>query len=159
MLKLFKLAVIALTMAAVGGVAMAQDDKAMAKALKARKGYMQVLGFNMGPLGAMAKGKAPYDAAAATVAANNLKAASEIHLGAAWPAGSDNGALGDETRALPKIWESSDEFGQKWKDFAEAAAALAAVAGNGSEEMVAAFKPVGKSCGGCHKPFRAAKKK
>ena len=158
MFKIAKTCLVCCVMAVTSTAVTAQDDKAIAKAVDARKGYMRIVGYQMGPLAGMAKGKMPYDAAVASTAANNLSLAASMNLSATWVPGSDNGALGDKTRALPKIWESSDEFGQAWMDFADAAKNLAAEAGNGQEALAAAFKEVGKSCGGCHKPFRAAKK-
>ena len=50
-------------------------DDPLEDAIKARRGYMQVVVFNAGPLFAMAKGKIDYNAEAAATYANNLKAA------------------------------------------------------------------------------------
>ncbi len=64
-----------------------------------------------------------------------------------------------KSRALQEIWAKPDEF----KAAAEAAvAALKAVdtaLDSGEQAAVdAAFKGVGKGCGGCHKPFRGPDK-
>ncbi len=158
MMKAMKHVVVGAVLASVAGIAMAQGDKAIASAVKARKAYMQVLSFNMGQIGGMAKGKAPYDAAVASAAAKNLSLAAQMSTGAMWIKGSDNVSLSsDETRALPKIWEDGSEVGDKHQAMVDATAHLAAVAGNGQPALAEAFGPVGKSCGGCHKPFRAAK--
>ena len=58
------------------------------KAIKARKALMQVYAWNIGMLGAMAKGKMPYDADQAQAAANNLLAAVSMKNGPMWPKGS-----------------------------------------------------------------------
>lgn len=157
MFKTLKLLVAGTVMAAVTGVAIAQDDKAKAKAIDARKGLMQVIAFQMGQLGGMAKGKAPYDAAKASMAAANLNLAAQINAGPMWIKGTDNVAMAGKTRAKPDIWEEGSDVGQKNKDFMMAAAKLAEEAGKGQEALAAAFGPVGKSCGGCHKPFRGPK--
>ena len=57
------------------------------KAIKARKAYMQVIGFQMGNLGAMAKGKAPYDAALAQGFADNILVLARMDTRALWPKG------------------------------------------------------------------------
>mgnify|MGYP001320150741 CR=1 FL=1 len=49
--------------------ALAQDMTNPDEILTARHGYMLLLAMQLAPLGAMAKGTAPYDAAAATEAA------------------------------------------------------------------------------------------
>ena len=58
--------------------ALAQDMTNPDEILTARHGYMLLLAMQLAPLGAMAKGTAPYDAAAATEAAKNLAALSGI---------------------------------------------------------------------------------
>ena len=75
-------------------------------AVKARQAYMQLNGFYMGQLAAVAKGQVPYDAAQATGIANSLLALASMDVGAMWPPGSgnDNPALAGKTRALPEIW-------------------------------------------------------
>jgi cytochrome c556 len=128
------------------------------KSIKARKAYMQVLGHNMGNLGAMAKGKVPYDAAKASMFAGDLNLAAQMRNGAMWPKGSDAGAYPGKTRAKSEVWSTYPKVAEKGKALKTAAAALAMTAGDGLEALQAGMKAVGKSCGGCHKPFRAPKK-
>jgi cytochrome c556 len=87
-------------------------------------------------------------------AAANLAALSHMNTGALWPAGSDNGALGDKTAALPAIWETYPAVTDKAKALSDASTELAAVAGDGLDAMKAGLGNVGKSCGGCHDDFR-----
>ena len=150
----------ALGMVAVGAVTTsAFADGHMEKAVKARKGFMQVVAFNLGPLGAMAKGEMEYDAEAAAVYAANLEVLSKMNTGAMWPAGSDNAALGeDKTRALPAAWASDSKVMEKHGAWTEASVQLAAVAGDGLDALKGAIGGVGKSCGGCHDDYRAEKK-
>ena len=124
--------VIALGVATQGSFA---ADEPFAKEVKARKAVMQVYSFNLGILGAMAKGKMPYDAKVAQNAADNLNAAVNMKNGAMWPKGSDNGALGDRTRAKPEAWSKYPEVAEKSKMLKEAAAMMAAAAGSGVDAL------------------------
>lgn len=134
-------------------------DGHLENAVKARQGFMQVVAFNLGPLGAMAKGEMDYDAKAASTYAANLETLSKMNTGAMWPAGSDNAALGeDKTRALPAAWAADSKVMEKHSDWAKASAQLAAVAGDGLDALKGAIGDVGKSCGGCHDNYRAEKK-
>jgi cytochrome c556 len=124
-------------------------------AVKARKAHMQLYAFNLGTLGAMAKGEMEYDAEAAAAAANNLADLASLSQRGYWVPGTSSDDLPDESRALPAIWEPDSTAGEIGASFAEAAAALAAVAGDGKDAMSGAMGPVGKGCGDCHKAYRA----
>ena len=136
-----------------------QAADANERAIKARKGLMQAIVHQMGGLGAMAKGKMDYDAEQAKVWAGNLDLLARVNQGSMWPQGSGNDAYPGKTRALPDIWSTYPKVAEKNAAFAKAAANLAQTAGNGLEALQMGMGAVGKSCGGCHKPFRAAKKK
>ena len=72
--------------------------------------------------------------------------------------GSDK--MAGETRAKDEIWADMAGFNKKNGAFKKAAAALLAAAEAGDAAgMKKANSAVGKSCGGCHKLFRAKKKK
>lgn len=130
------------------------DDNPYAGHIAARQGYMQILSFNIGVLGGMARGNIDYDAEAAQIAADNLAAMAGVDGRAFWAAGSDNAALGDATRALPVIWENQAGFGEAWMAFGTAANGMADAAGNGLEALQGAIGPLGGACGGCHRNFR-----
>ncbi|MCB2101067.1 MAG: cytochrome c [Rhodobacterales bacterium] len=134
------------------------DD--MEKAIEARQGLMELYAFNIGRLAAMAKGEMPYDAGQASAAAGNLLAAATMKNGALWPKGSDLGApgLAGKTRAKPEIWSTYPKVAERGKALAEAAAVMAAEAGNGLDAVRANLGNVGKACKGCHDDFRAPKK-
>jgi len=158
-MKSFRFASLCLAAACVCATPTLAADADPEKAVKARKGLMQVASFNLGPLGAMAKGEVEYDAEAAATFAKNLEVISAMNTGAMWPAGSDNEALGkDKTAALPAAWAADSKVIDKHGDWAKASAELAAVAGDGLEALRGAIGPVGKSCGACHDDYRAAKK-
>jgi cytochrome c556 len=134
-------------------------DGHLENAAKARQSFMQVVAFNLGPLGAMAKGEMDYDAEAASAFAKNLALLSTMNTGAMWPQGSDNEALGkNKTNALPAAWAADSKVMEKYGDFAKATTDLAATAGNGLDALRPAVGAVGKSCGGCHDLYRAEMK-
>ena len=124
-------------------------------AVTARKAHMQLYGFNLGILGGMAKGETEYNADAAAAAASNLAAVAALNQSAYWVPGTSSDDLPGESRAMPAIWEEGSKAGEIGASFAEAAAALAAVAGDGKDAMAAAMGGVGKGCSDCHKAYRA----
>ncbi len=130
------------------------SDNPFAPHVAARQGAMNIMSFNLGILGGMARGNVDYDAEAAATAASNLAAVTMIDGRPMFAPGSDNGALGDVTRALPAIWENPQGFGEAWMGFAAAANGVAAVAGDGLEALQGAMGPLGASCGSCHRNFR-----
>ena len=125
-------------------------------AVKARQSHMQLYAHNLGVLGGMAKGEVEYNADLASAAAGNLAALTKLNQMSYWTPGTSSNDLGDETRALPAIWEEGGfakamEIGGA---LAAAADELAAVAGNGQEAIGPALGPVGRQCGACHEAFQ-----
>jgi len=139
-------------------VTFAQDEFPFQNQIEARQAFMNVYRFNLGMLGAMAKGDMPYDAAQATDAANNLLAAAKMSNGAMWPAGSDMSAAGlaDLTAAKPEIWSDMSDVGEKHGALTTALEAMAAAAGDGLGALRSNMGAVGDGCKGCHEPFRAS---
>lgn len=123
-------------------------------AVKARKAHMQLYAFNLGTLGGMAKGEIEYNADAAQAAADQLAALAAFNQSAYWLPGTSNAELGEETRALPAIWEEGSTAGKISQDMAAAAANLAAVASDGQAALGPAMGGVGQGCGSCHKAYR-----
>ena len=151
--------VIAAATASTAAVTAFAADGPHDKAIKARQSMFQLYNFNTGILGAMAKGKIPYDAAIATEAATNLSAVANLGQSQFWPAGSDNETDGNaRTRALPAIWETFPAIVEKADALKAAAADLVPAAGAGLESLQGAMGAVGESCKGCHTDFRAKKK-
>ncbi len=139
----------------VGG-AVAED--ANEKAIKARKAVMQIYSFNLGQLGAMAKGEMDYNAELASILANDLLATATMDNRAMWPQGSGDDAYPGKTRALPALWATFPTVLEKQTALREATAKLAAEAGNGVDGIKANMGGVGNGCKGCHEEFRAAQK-
>lgn len=156
MKKLLSLAmpVVLLTCSSLASAADGPHDDA----IKARQAVMQLYGYNLGILSAMAKGKMDYDAELASESANNLLAVNSLGQSTLWPQGSDNANPENaENRALPAIWETYPEIAEKGKALNEAVVALAAEAGNGLDALKSAVGDVGGGCKGCHDDFRAEK--
>ncbi len=134
-------------------MAVAQDMED--KAIATRQGYMKLVIWEAGPLFGMAKGEVPYDAEAAKAHAANLKTISLYPVGGLFVAGTSNADRPGKTRSLPKIWEDMAGFGKAYTDWQAAVAAVADAAGGGQPALAAAVGEMGKTCGGCHKPYRA----
>ncbi len=109
------------------GVVLADNhaDNPFAAGIKARQAQMQVYAFNLGILGAMAKGAAEYNAEAAVLAANNIVLAASIHQPQAWAPGSDSDAV-KGSRALPAIWQNVPDVGARSVELLAAAEAMKA---------------------------------
>src|SRR5258708_34134233 len=98
----------AVTLATAGGAGFVLDAVAQAKPevlVKQRQAVMTLQGKYMGPMGAMAQGKIPYDAKVVQRNAGFLEALSQMP----WD-GFDPSTKGEKSAALPAIWEKSGEF-------------------------------------------------
>lgn len=136
-------AVLALSVAAAGGAALAQAD-----AIKARKDGFQVFRTSMAAIKKAVDDNGP---ASAAVAPAEAIAAQAPKQPAHFPAGSDKG----ETKAKPEIWANLADFQAKMKATEAAAVKLAASAKAGNMDAVKAdFGALGGTCGACHKAYR-----
>ncbi len=139
----------ALLMLAMGLPAQAQFAKPE-DAIKYRKASFTVMSTHFGRLGAMANGRAPYDAKAAADNADVVATLAKLPW-AAFGEGTDKG----DTRAKPEIWKEA----AKYKEAADKMQAeigklnTAAKAGN-IDALKAAFGPAAASCKACHDNFR-----
>jgi hypothetical protein len=119
-------------------------------AIKYRKASFTVMGNHFGRLGAMASGRAPYDAKLAAENAEVVATLSKLPW-AAFGEGTDKG----DTRAKPEIWTES----AKYKESADkmqaelGKLAVAAKAGN-LDALKTAFGPAAATCKACHDNFR-----
>jgi cytochrome c556 len=119
-------------------------------AIKYRKASFTVMGAHFGRVGAMASGRAPYDAKAAAENADIAIAMAKLPW-AAFPEGSDKG----ETRAKPEIWKDSAKFKEASDKMQAELVKLSAAAKVGNvDALKAAFGPAAATCKGCHDNFR-----
>ena len=135
----------------VAGIGAAQV--AIDPAIKARQAAMQLYAYNLGQLGAMAKGTVEYDAAAASRAADNLVVMLQLDQSAMWPPGTDSDNV-FETAAKPEIWANFPDVSGKMKALNEAALVMQGAAGTDLAALQAAMGGVGGACGACHKAYR-----
>ena len=119
-------------------------------AIKFRRGVMAVIGWNFGPMAAMAKGDRPYDAAAFARHAEIVAFMSKLPLEGFVP-GSDTG----ETKAKPEIWLDMDDFKAKLEKMQAEVAKLAEVAKAADlNTSKAQLGETGKACKACHDKYR-----
>jgi cytochrome c556 len=131
-------------MAAVVTMAMAQSDP-----ISQRKALMKANGQNAGAVNRMVRGEEPFDAAKVNAAIVQFTETAQ-KLPALFP---EPPKAGEDTRALPKIWETKSDFEAKIADFKKA------VDDNKDkvktlDELKVAFPQISKTCGDCHEPYR-----
>jgi len=146
--SMFAVASIAAVALGVSG-AIAQQD-----VIKERKDIMKANGDQAKIGAAMAKGEQPFDLAAAQkIFATYADAASKMPN--LFP---DNSKTGEDTAALPKIWEDMADFKARFAKFGDdAKAAQSSV--KDLDSFKTAFGDIGKNdCGGCHQLYRAKPK-
>ena len=133
--------------------ALALDAAAQAKPevlVKQRQAAMTLQAKYLGPLGAMAQGKAPFDAKVVQRNAAFLHALSQMP----WD-GFAESTKGEKSAALPAIWEKPGEFKPAAERFEHEAATLQQVSMSGDEGAVKAqIGATAKACGACHENFR-----
>ena len=120
--------------------------------LNYRKKVMSSIGAHIGAIGDVLKGKVSHSNH--VVGHARAMQAASLMLDDIFPPGSDVG----DSRAKPEIWQQWDKFKAAIKAYQDASVILVQAAESGDMGAVgAAMDGVGKSCGGCHKPFRKPK--
>jgi cytochrome c556 len=120
--------------------------------IKERKEHYKAMGKAAKEPGAMFKGEAEFDLAKVQAALKVFQEKAAI-LPKLFP---DDSKTGDDTEALPKIWEDKAAFEARFVKLAEAAKA-AETKITDAETFPDAWKDVMGNCGGCHKIFRKPK--
>lgn len=133
-----------LAMPAAAQFAKAED------AIKYRQSGFAVLGHHFSRLGAMANGKAPYDAATAAADGDVIAAVAKLP-GTGFVAGSDKG----QTKAKPSIWQEEAKFKEMNDKMVAEVGKLSEAAKSGNlDQLKAAFGPAAQSCKACHDAYR-----
>jgi len=141
---LFAAMAVALSVPAAAQFAKPED------AIKYRKASFTVMAAHFGRVGAMANGRAPYDAKAAADNAEIAVAMSKLPW-AAFGEGTDKG----ETRAKPEIWKEQAKYKEGADKMQAEMVRLAAAAKTGNlDNLKAAFGPAAGTCKACHDAYR-----
>ena len=136
-----------LTMAAVAlgvSVVMAQSDP-----IAQRKALMKGNGQHAGAASRMVRGEEPFDTAKVNAAFAQWTETAE-KLPNLFP---EPPKPGEDTRALPKIWENKSDFNAKIAAFGKAVADNKDKAKT-LDELKVAMPMISKTCGDCHEPYR-----
>lgn len=145
---------IVITLAALGALASLPAAAQFQKpedAVKYRKAAFQVMAAHFGRIGAMASGKAPFDAAAAAANADVVAFVSKLPY-----AGFVEGTAGTEKGTpKPNVWTERAKFDDAAHKMQEEVAKLAVAAKGGNlDQIKAAFGNAASSCKNCHDNFR-----
>ena len=148
-LHLWQVVLVVLALALAVTSVQAQDDAAY---LVHRQKVMASIGGHMGSIGAIMKNKLPYTASI-VAHAQSLQLTSTV-IEDAFKKEITEG----KTDAKPDVWQDWDKFVAAAKKMGEESGKLADVAQAGDMAAIGEqVKALGKSCGGCHKPFRKPK--
>ena len=146
-----KLLTAALALAALGGASLEALAQAKPDVLvKQRQAAMTLQGKYLGPIGAMMKGAAPYNADTVALNATFLENLARMPWDGFHPS-----TQGEKSKAKPEIYKDT----AKWQAaadllMAETAKLGAAARAKNEAGVRASFGGVAKACGGCHDAFR-----
>jgi len=115
-------------------------------AIKYRQSAMFIQSQHVGRLGAMASGRAPFDAAAAVANAQVVAEISKLPWAGFGP-GTEGG------KAKPEIWKEQPKFKELSEKLMAETSKLPAAAGS-LETLKAAMASVGGTCKSCHDSFQ-----
>jgi cytochrome c556 len=139
---------LAAALAALSLPAMAQFAKPE-DAIKYRQSAMFIQNYHMSRLGAMANGRAPYDAASATANAEVVAEISKLPWIGFAP-GTEGG------KAKPEIWKEQAKFKElNEKLVSDTGKLLTASKAGNLDALKAAVSAVGETCKSCHDTFRS----
>lgn len=117
-----------------------------------RQSALSIMRDNFVAMAAMVKGEVAYDAEVFEQRANDFSRLAHIP----WAGFRVEGAMpGNDTDALPEIWDNWDDFKSRSENFVADAEQLAKVANSQSmEEIKPIFMQTAKNCKGCHDNYK-----
>ena len=149
-MKIFTIAAAAATLLTLALPASAQFAKPE-DAIKYRQSALFVMSQHFGRVGAMATGRAPFDAKAATDNAEVVASMAKLPWAAFGP-GTDKGAT---TKANPEVWSEQVQFKEASEKMMAESTKLAAAAKTGNlDAFKTAFNTTAASCKDCHDVYR-----
>ena len=138
-------ALVALSLPAAAQFAKPED------AVKYRQGSLFIMGQHFARIGAMANGRAPFDAKVAAENAEIVATMAKLPWAGFGP-GTDKGA---PTKAKAEIWTEQAKFREAGEKTMAETAKLAAAAKTGNlDALKAAFGATAGSCKACHDAYR-----
>ena len=141
-------ALVAVALGAAAGAALAQAKPDVL--VKQRQAGMTLIAKYFGPLGAMAQGKAPFNAQVAQRNADYLAALSQMPWDGFHPS-----TTGEKSRAKPELFKETDKVKELAERLQSETKKLQSVAKSGDESAIKAqIGAVGKVCGSCHDAYR-----
>ena len=148
-MKKIILTLIAISAASISFSAAAQFAKPE-DAVKYRKAAFQVTAAHFGRMGAMASGKAPFDA---KIAAENAEIVANM-VKLPWHAFGE-GTETAETKAKPEVWKQNAKFKEAADKLQAESVKLLAAAKTGKEDAFkTAFAATAGTCKSCHDDFK-----
>ena len=122
------------------------------KAVEYRQKAFSVMQNNFAYMGDMIKGDMPFDLAIFTERAEVFANMTAVP----WSGFSHEGAMpGNNTDALPAIWDNWDDFQERSEQLQADARNLLAAAESGDQgEIRGAFMTAAKNCKGCHDQYK-----
>jgi cytochrome c556 len=122
-------------------------------AIKYRDGAFVIMQTHLGRIGAMVKGDAPFDGAAALSHAEIVAAVSQLPFHAFVEGTAGNG---ERNTAKPNVWTERAKFDEAARKMQAATANLAVAArSNNLDAVKTAYGATTNSCKSCHESFRA----
>lgn len=130
----------------------AKSLKHAKKATELRQSVFKLLASNIGPIGAMARGKMPMDKA---VVEKNATRINQLSLMITDYMAADTRKFDVNTQALAKSWTDTSLLSKKANALTMASANLMEVVKSGDNNAIKkAIGGIGRTCGGCHDDFK-----
>jgi cytochrome c556 len=145
--------ILGLALAGLAGAVVA-DAQTPAQIVQERREGLRRMGQHMEAMQPVAQSRG--DARALVQRIDDMIAFYNVGFVQRFPAGTQQGAPGLETRALPAIWSDMAGFQRADQGMVQALQNLrtAAASGDGAQFQTA-FQAAGQACGNCHRPYRA----
>ena len=124
-------------------------------AVEARRGYYQMLIWDLDPIEQMLKGEIDWDAATAKRHAEGIAALADFEVDRLFVPETSIDHMKGDTRALPVIWEKRDEVRRLNEEWRVQAKALLAAADQDRDVFNEELLKLGNTCKACHDEFRA----
>lgn len=149
MKKLFQIGVISVLSLGISMTALANGKT---DAIEYRQAVLEVIAWHFGPLGAMVKGKIPFESKDFAKKSANVALLSKMLLEGFVP-GSHKG----DTDAKAEIWDNWEDFKNQMAMLEQETDKLAEIAKTATkvEEVAAQFGKTVEVCKGCHEDYKA----